>query len=448
MNRVSRSCTAWLLHVHAFAGALLLATPVRAGILVIAPHPDDDVIIAAGVVHKAHERGERVSIVFMTNGDKTSVGDGLQRQSEAVAAQALLGTSERDLIFLGYPDWFLQDLMARHSEPTDHFVADNGQSETYGQRGLGEADFHSHRFGSPAAYNGANLVLDLQTAIGELRPDHIFVTSEFDGHPDHAATYGVLRAALTNLMAMGHTPVPTIHKTLVHAKDSIWPPLHPDPQGLHTVMPRLDSTPLRWSERESLNVPAPMAIANLERNLKYRSLQAHVSQARNGRGFIGRFARKDEVFWVENVFGSNQPPTVNAGPDLAIGPYDTILLDGSASRDPEGQLLQFQWRQIAGPAVVLSDAQAMTPSFEAPDTQIFSGARLTFEVTVSDGEFITVPDSVEVLVAAKGPGRRLKAAAIAVAALGLFGALAVMLRRARRRARMPPGTASPTSGDA
>jgi LmbE family N-acetylglucosaminyl deacetylase len=322
--------------------------------------------------------------------------------------------------------------MDHYHAASDRFVAENGQGDTYGRRGLAGTDYHTHRFGSPAAYNGANLVLDLQTVIAALEPKHIFVTAEFDGHPDHAATYRVLRAAVTSLAASGHAPSAVIHKTVVHAQDKIWPPLRPDPRSLHTVMPRLDSTPLRWADRESLNVPAPMAVADLDDNLKYRALQAHASQAPSGRGFIGRFTRKDEVFWVENMLGNNQPPTANAGPDLAIGPMDTILLDGSGSRDPEGQPLHFQWRQTAGPPVTLSDAHATHPSFTAPSTGFFGGAELVFELIVGDGEFDTVPDSMKVAVAATKPRRRHLAAAVAVPALGL---LLLFFFGARKRMR-------------
>ncbi len=38
-------------------------------ILVIAPHPDDDIIAAAGVIYRAVNRGDLCKVVFMTNGD-------------------------------------------------------------------------------------------------------------------------------------------------------------------------------------------------------------------------------------------------------------------------------------------------------------------------------------------------------------------------------------------
>src|SRR5688500_7567672 len=86
-------------------GLLWLAVPsaARADILVVAPHPDDDIIMASGVVQRALARNEPVWVVYVTNGDFAGVSTGTLRQGEAVAAQAALGLDEDRLIFLGYP---------------------------------------------------------------------------------------------------------------------------------------------------------------------------------------------------------------------------------------------------------------------------------------------------------------------------------------------------------
>src|SRR5262245_48807086 len=73
-----------------------------AGILVVAPHPDDDIITSSGVIFDAIRRGEQVTVVFATNGDYNGPGVGAVRQDEAVAAQTgYLGTTESELVFLG-----------------------------------------------------------------------------------------------------------------------------------------------------------------------------------------------------------------------------------------------------------------------------------------------------------------------------------------------------------
>jgi len=84
--------------IFVFLTLLILTPRAYSNILVVAPHPDDDVIIASGVINAANQRGENVTVVFMTNGDFVRLGD--LRQDEAVHAQtSVLGTPENNLIF-------------------------------------------------------------------------------------------------------------------------------------------------------------------------------------------------------------------------------------------------------------------------------------------------------------------------------------------------------------
>ncbi len=89
------------------------ATPARDGtveVLVIAPHPDDEVLIAGGVLARARAQRQRVTVVVVTNGDFTCERNGHVRQDETIAALASLGIAEDEVIFLGYPDGWLVDL--------------------------------------------------------------------------------------------------------------------------------------------------------------------------------------------------------------------------------------------------------------------------------------------------------------------------------------------------
>jgi len=90
----------------------------------------------------------------------------------------------------------------------------------------------------------------------------------------------------------------------------------------------------------------------------------------------------------------NLPPTADAGPDQTVNGATTVHLAGQGS-DPELQSLTYAWRQLDGPAVVLSDPSSATPTFVAPSGLI--NTRLTFELSVSDGEHTTV-DTVTIFV--------------------------------------------------
>ena len=53
----------------------------------------------------------------------------------------------------------------------------------------------------------------------------------------------------------------------------------------------------------------------------------------------------------EGCINGNKPPIAVAGSDQVIGlPMDSIALDGSASRDPDGTIAQWLWKKISGPA--------------------------------------------------------------------------------------------------
>ncbi|RLB52417.1 MAG: hypothetical protein DRI34_14755, partial [Deltaproteobacteria bacterium] len=90
----------------------------------------------------------------------------------------------------------------------------------------------------------------------------------------------------------------------------------------------------------------------------------------------------------------NQPPVVDAGPDQDVQSGDLVQLSATAS-DPEGQPVQVTWSQTAGPAVTLSDANILDPTFTAPS--VSGSAVLTFELAASDGTG-TSSDTVNVTV--------------------------------------------------
>jgi len=107
---------------------LALAASAHAGILVVAPHPDDDVITSAGVIRRA-AGFEQVKVLYMTNGDENGTADGYLRQGEAVAAQiGYLGMVEDDLIFLGYPDGYLQRIFDSYVSIASQYVTPTGQA--------------------------------------------------------------------------------------------------------------------------------------------------------------------------------------------------------------------------------------------------------------------------------------------------------------------------------
>ena len=377
---------------------LFYSASAFADILVVSPHPDDDIIMASGVIFKALERGEQVRVVYMTNGDYAGLERGAIREAEAVNAQEKLGMAEDNLVFLGYPDGHLTELFTDYTSADDVYTSPIGQSETYANRGLGRTDYHSYIHGAAAPYNKPNMVSDLQTLIESYYPEHIFIPSEFDSG-DHVATYHTLQVALQAVFAHDAFYNPTVHKTTVWcATDTAWPNDY-DPTSYFREIVGLDRTGLVWAERESLDVPFPMQSLFYPGNWKQLAADEHVTQ-HGSWTFLGRFIHKDEIFWVEQHRGTNQAPVVNAGLDQNAAEGETVTLNGSGSFDDND--LIYSWRQVGGLEVALSSSVIANPVFTAP-TGLIVDEILTFELSVSDGEFTSVPDAVNVRVISPVP---------------------------------------------
>jgi hypothetical protein len=82
---------------------------------------------------------------------------------------------------------------------------------------------------------------------------------------------------------------------------------------------------------------------------------------------------------TKRVRTGNDAPVADAGPDQIGVPSGTMTLDGSASYDPEGDPITYQWTQIAGPAVSINGATSVKATFTSVDAQSYA-----FRLTVKD----------------------------------------------------------------
>jgi N-acetylglucosamine malate deacetylase 1 len=147
--------------------------------VVVAPHPDDEVIGAGGALlaHLAH--GDHPAVVEVTSGERTA---GLLhlppaerapvREAEARAACASLGLAPADVVFARLPD-------GRVGEDPGHAAA-------------------------------------LAQLLGELGPDLVYAPWPVDAHRDHAATTRLLAGILSGLGTVASV-----------ALYEVWSPLSP-----------------------------------------------------------------------------------------------------------------------------------------------------------------------------------------------------------------------------
>lgn len=109
----------------------------------------------------------------------------------------------------------------------------------------------------------------------------------------------------------------------------------------------------------------------------------------------GEFSSTDTVSVTAQVL-NNVPPIADAGitQDIALG--RSIILDGSLSTDSDNAplTLSYQWQQLTGPTIQLSDATAPSPTFTPTEVGSY-----TFGLIVFDGDEYSAPSLVTIRVA-------------------------------------------------
>lgn len=103
-------------------------------------------------------------------------------------------------------------------------------------------------------------------------------------------------------------------------------------------------------------------------------------------GFIPEYDKQFGLSGVSQIGTSNpeqlgSPPVIVVDFDSVVTSGDYVVLDASMSYDPDGDPLEFQWKQLSGNSVELDDFSSNKVSFVAPVEQ----GHLTFLVTVTDG---------------------------------------------------------------
>ncbi len=267
-------------------------------LLVLAPHPDDETLAAAGQVLAAKEAGAAVKVVWLTLGDGFELAaprpgpEGLRelakiRMEEAKKATQILGLGDEDRIFLGYPDQGLLRLFLTHYYLP--FESPHTKLRRVSYPGC---------FREGAPYTGKDLEADLKAVLDAFRPTRVLVPSPLDAHPDHqAAAYFAMRI----LAERGETD--RLRYYIVHGGYE-----YPLPKGLH---PRLPLYPaprgrhLPWEKRL-------LREEHIEKKLA--AVRAHASQL----GRIGRFML---AFVRTNELESPLPVPARLLPSEVEGPY-------------------------------------------------------------------------------------------------------------------------------
>jgi M6 family metalloprotease-like protein len=106
----------------------------------------------------------------------------------------------------------------------------------------------------------------------------------------------------------------------------------------------------------------------------------------------------DEVIVTIRNTGSpvqaDRPPIAIPGFNRIYNAGARVILDGSASFDPEGQPVTFSWEAPSG--ILLASDTVVAPSFLAPEVKM--PVDLVFTLTVSDGKLLSEPAEVKITI--------------------------------------------------
>lgn len=265
-------------------------------ILILAPHPDDEILSSAGLIHDSLELGAEVYLVFVTNGEgfgdyiQTSEQEyhrslnnrillGYERQRESVQALTSLGLPQENIIFLSYPDGAIHRLWFSHF--------DSAFRSPHTRKDFSPYD---NSFTHLAPNTGAQLSDDLRQILQQVQPQTIITPSIYDFHPDHWASTAFLYTELEILREMGQDWLDKVmvYEYLIHQGKLSWP----RPWGEHPELglippPSLLLDTLTW-EDYPLNKETYMA--------KSKALSAFTSQTPMIGQFLKAFLRKNELF--------------------------------------------------------------------------------------------------------------------------------------------------------
>ena len=312
-------------------------------LLVLVPHPDDDILSTAGVIQQAMDKGLPVKVVFFTNGDYNETSFALYRKEitldqtealrlgetrreEALAAQGILGVTSEQIVFLGFPDGGGLEIFEKHW----------GDSEPYRALLSGQNSvIYSFTQNPNAPFKGESIVADLKQVVNDFQPTKIFTSHPGDVHPDHQTLPLYLQVALWELE---EEIAPEVYHFITHY--GRWP----QPRGYqpeHTLEP-----PAQFDVGNRWQV---FPITKEERENKLQALQAHKTQWGSGQPYLESVVRANELFDVIDEI------PISPGEEVEILPAETAFTGEALLLHPEDQQAAFTEAEVR--TVKLEDDQ-------------------------------------------------------------------------------------------
>lgn len=167
----------------------------KSDILIFAPHPDDEALGCAGLIYKAIQKKKKVKVVVVANGESSIDGTewfyghkpttedfiniGYVRQKESISAMKVLGLKSEDVIFLGYPNDGLMEIIS-----SDVYSKDNPYRSEFTNF---DRVSYENSYSMGATFCKESFFGDIKGILDENNPKYVYVTHPQDNHFDHKA---------------------------------------------------------------------------------------------------------------------------------------------------------------------------------------------------------------------------------------------------------------------
>lgn len=97
-------------------------------VVVVAPHPDDEIFGCGGVIMRLKRMGKSIKVVFLSRGEAIASNESekeiviAKRREIAIKALSMVGLSNNDIIWLNFPDGNFSKVMNSEVEKLFNFV--------------------------------------------------------------------------------------------------------------------------------------------------------------------------------------------------------------------------------------------------------------------------------------------------------------------------------------
>jgi LmbE family N-acetylglucosaminyl deacetylase/glycosyltransferase involved in cell wall biosynthesis len=310
-------------------------TDIRS-MLVVSPHPDDEVLGVGGLIQAAAAQGIDVRVLMLTNGDgqiytpitldrrlrsgiNNHVTYGERRQKETIAAVAELGLTEDSVYFLGYPDRGLLSLWKGNwnFDCPVRSIFTRAVNNPY-----------SNAYNPLSTYCGNDVLGDVQNIIADFLPDLIVIPHPNDDHSDHRAAGNFTRMGVSLVQDKIPYFNPQILGYLIHYGQ------FPQPRGYHLHQPLLPPLPLSGEQNSWFRYDLSFE----EVQAKLAAIHKYPTQMRLLGKYLASFARKNELF-VSISAASLAPIEYTSLPLREEGVKETPLLFEPASVNTQNMIV-------------------------------------------------------------------------------------------------------------